>query len=92
LVYDVGAPSGRGNVLFGVSCPTTSFCEAVGQYADANGVEHPLVETSGTGGFQQYTPSLSGQNGFLSSVSCQSQSFCLAVGVENYTTTRTRGR
>src|SRR5437899_6567481 len=59
-------PSGTGQTLFGVSCPTTSNCYAVG----ANGTNPPIVAT--TNGGSSWSTQPSGQGFGLNGVSCPS--------------------
>ena len=74
-----------------VSCPTTTFCVAVGQYTDTAGFGQPVIETETNGTWSATegpTPSdvadESGSptvNGILFSVSCASATSCEAVGM-----------
>ncbi len=78
-----------------VSCPTASFCVAVGQYKDAGGFLQPVVDTFSNGAWSSQEgalpadsatdTSVTNPNGYLYSVSCASPSSCVAVG--QYTTT-----
>jgi hypothetical protein len=79
FVFNLGGP--LNSELDSVSCPTASFCEAVGDYRPF-GLDVPLVYTWGGGGVQQQNVPVEGLQGVLHGVSCQSASFCLAVGVE----------
>ena len=74
-----------------VSCPTTSFCIAVGNYTDTGGYEEPVVETFSNGSWAATEAPLpndtamdSGPTVFpdsnLYAVSCTSTSSCVAVG------------
>jgi hypothetical protein len=69
------------SVLYGVSCPSSSACSAVGGYFNG-AVESTLAERwSGTGWAAQATPNPSGaQDSGLVGVSCASTSVCTAVG------------
>ena len=73
--------------LTGVSCPTASFCEAVGGYgSNGNGTAGGvLAETwNGTSWALQSVPVPSGSsNQVLHQVSCTSATFCEAVGSDN---------
>jgi hypothetical protein len=73
-----------------VSCPTTTFCVAVGGYNDTAGHEEPLVETLSNGSWSASAGPLPGDaatdlgptlpNANLYSVSCTSTTSCVAVG------------
>jgi hypothetical protein len=70
------------DVLSGVSCPSASFCSAVGAYYDSGtGADLPLAETwDGSSWSVVAAPEPVGADGYLSGVSCVSASFCTAVG------------
>ncbi len=73
------------NSLSGISCVSTSFCEAVGTHFDSAGNAVNLAETwNGRSWVIQATPNPTGQfGGFgnsLLNVSCVSAQFCEAVG------------
>jgi hypothetical protein len=78
FVFNLGGP-GVNSELNSVSCPSTSFCEAVGDDSGNDPQAVPLVYTWGSGGLRQQNVPV-GLNGSLNGVSCQSASFCLAVG------------
>lgn len=62
-----------------VSCPSASFCEAVGAYASAAGPLLPLAEVWNGSSWQvQQLPRQAGAQ--LSGVSCLTATFCEAVG------------
>jgi hypothetical protein len=84
----ISPPAGTTYVeLNGVSCPTSTFCAAVGVYLDGSGVQHALAQTwNGTSWTNRTVSDPSGgQQAVLSSVSCTSSTVCEAVG--NYTNT-----
>jgi hypothetical protein len=69
--------------LYGVSCPETKLCTAVGEYEESSGAFVTLAEQwNGTKWSAQATPNPSGaQSGVvLKSVSCVSSTACTAVG------------
>ena len=68
--------------LYGVSCPSTTACTAVGAYAGAEDQYVTLAERwNGTSWEVQSTPNPSAATGsFLESVSCTSSSECIATG------------
>jgi hypothetical protein len=78
-----------------VSCPTASFCVAVGQYMDSSGFLQPVVDTFANGAWTSQRgalppdsatdTSVTQPDGYFYSVSCASTSSCAAVG--QYTTT-----
>ncbi|HLH64252.1 MAG TPA: hypothetical protein VKV27_00975 [Solirubrobacteraceae bacterium] len=70
------APAPAGEQLRGVSCPTSSFCVAVGGPGTAQ-ASQTLIETW-NGSSWTVGPSMA--NGSLGGVSCTSPSFCAAVG------------
>jgi hypothetical protein len=69
--------------LLGVSCPTTTYCVAVGGYTTASGFS-PLVETDSGGAWHTATPSGVALNpvaeSILLGVSCSWPGSCTAVG------------
>ena len=78
-------PSGSThNKLEGVSCPTVSFCAAVGRF-NVGGTK-PLAERWSDSGWALDTPPLpaSGGPAELLSVSCISVSYCVAVGQSGF--------
>jgi hypothetical protein len=79
----------RGSELFGVACPTTTTCTAVGNVADRGGAFVTLAERGGYAHWViQHTPHpREASNSGFDAVSCPSPRFCTAVG---YLTTRTR--
>ncbi|MGN6872784.1 MAG: hypothetical protein ACTHMY_30710 [Solirubrobacteraceae bacterium] len=68
--------------LTGVSCPTNSFCMAVGSYSPAAGARVPLVFTFNGSSWQQQSVPLgsSSTTASLNDVSCWSNTFCMLVG------------
>lgn len=76
-------PSGTGYAqLTSVSCPTGSYCNAVGYSEDAAKVQAPLIETWDGTSWQiaSYPVPSPNYDAPLSSVSCSGSSFCAAVG------------
>lgn len=76
-------PAGNtGAELNGVSCATSTSCDAVGFYRDASGVQFALAQTwNGSAWSNKTVPSPSGgQEGVLSGISCTTVNFCEAVG------------
>ncbi len=82
---DAGSPDGF-QVLFGVSCPTTTYCVAVGGYSTATGGS-PLVETYQGGAWAPATLSGASLNpadeSILLGVSCSWPGSCTAAGETN---------
>ena len=70
------------NVLRSVSCPTTVFCMAVGQWGTPDGHYHPLAEVwRGTGWSILSMPGQSGSDAtYVNGVSCVSATWYVAVG------------
>jgi hypothetical protein len=70
--------------LLGVSCPSATFCEAVGGYAVGT-AEITLAENwNGTVWTRQHFPAPGGStSAFLDKISCTSAQFCEAVGSYN---------
>ncbi|HTK16866.1 MAG TPA: fibronectin type III domain-containing protein [Acidimicrobiia bacterium] len=67
------------NLLFGVSCVSTSFCAAVGRYSGS--VDQTLVELwDGTAWSVALSPNVGTSSNDLTDVSCTSTTFCVAVG------------
>lgn len=65
--------------LNGVSCPTTTFCVAVGSQTASYANRQPLIE-SGAPANPVIVSLPSDYTGNLNSVSCASSTFCVAVG------------
>jgi hypothetical protein len=79
-VQNVQAP-GQTSFLNGVSCPTSSFCMAVGSANLAGtGELTPLALTWNGAGWTQQTVPLHPAESAFQAVSCLSASFCEAVG------------
>lgn len=76
---------GRNSHLFGVSCPTTTVCTAVGNYTSRDGTTTPLAERwNGTSWTIQRTPHAAvGKYSGLLRVSCATTKVCTAVGSES---------
>ena len=82
------SPSTTTSTLMGISCTSTSFCEAVGNYVDSSGITQTLAEVYNGSSWseQSAADSGSGQN-LLADVSCTSSSFCMATGEYSVNTT-----
>jgi len=81
----VAPPGATSNAFNGVSCVSTTFCEAVGTASDASTNLISLAEAwNGTSWKIQPTPepaqASAGVRAIMSGVSCVSASFCEAVG------------
>lgn len=83
----IPAPRKTSDVLFGLSCPSTHMCMAVGNaYRDAQRRMTILIETwNGTSWRVLPAPTHPGQSS-LYAVSCPSRSSCMAVGFSSGTT------
>ncbi len=87
-IQTVSLPSGGYNgALYGVSCPATTDCTAVGQYWGANGggeAEAPPLAESWNGSSWSVQPIADPAVGLpgaeLTGVWCSSSTFCIAVG------------
>jgi hypothetical protein len=77
--FPAGSDSGS---LHQVSCVSSTFCEAVGQYFGASGTTQPFAEMwNGSAWTAQVTPIPSGATiEILGGVSCASATFCIAEG------------
>jgi hypothetical protein len=62
-----------------VSCPTATFCMAVGQYIGTDGNEHPLAQER-KGGTWRLAGAVSTPGAVLTDVSCPSTRSCEAIG------------
>ncbi len=71
-----GGASGTSGGLNSVSCPTSTFCVAVGADSDSNGV----ASTSKNGGTSWSQVALASGEPDLNAVDCESASQCVAVG------------
>jgi hypothetical protein len=74
--------SARETTLFGVACPSTTQCTAVGRYANTAGVVVTLAEQLKGGVWSiQPTANVSGAKlSFLAGVACPSLTSCITVG------------
>lgn len=72
------------DILSQVSCPTPSFCVAVGTLTTDYGATQGMIE-SGTGASLKAVSSPVTKQGTLRGVSCVSATFCMAVGWYNPT-------
>jgi hypothetical protein len=82
-LQSVPAPAGSTSAtLQQVSCPSATFCEAVGSYASASNVANPFAEMwNGTAWTPQSTPSPADATiSILDSLSCASATFCETEG------------
>lgn len=69
--------------LTGVSCVSTTFCVAVGNYTDQTGDHSIILEWDGTAWSIATGPTYgAGINDLLNSVSCVSTTSCVAVGFQ----------
>lgn len=85
LVKTVRPPDARWSYLTGVSCPSRSFCLAVGQFQKNNNQYRTLVERFRAGSWKLLpSPNLHHGGNYkddhLQGVSCGSPRYCLAVG------------
>jgi hypothetical protein len=71
------------NELYGIACPTSTLCWAVGSYDTASGYQSLMEEyTPGSGWQIVPTPGLGSLGSELEGVGCASASDCWAVGYE----------
>jgi hypothetical protein len=70
------------NVLFGVSCPTTTSCTAAGQYRNASNIHQTLIESwNGTSWTHVSSPNVGTKPNELYAISCvKATTKCTAVG------------
>jgi hypothetical protein len=73
------------NQLYGVSCPTTSACSAVGNSSSGPGGTGPLVAERWNGSSWTVQPITSPSDGGLQAIACRSSSSCTAVGFYDVT-------
>ncbi len=74
---------GTSATFSGVSCPTATFCEVVGEYADGSGNEAPLAERWDGSGWtveRAANPSYKYESSGFNGVTCLSATSCVAVG------------
>lgn len=86
-----GNPPGTGSMseLGDVSCPTTTFCMAVGGFTDGQDRWHTAaVRWNGSHWTHLPAGEFPGKDADLSNLDCPSPTFCLAVGT-TYTDTKT---
>ncbi len=75
--------SSQDNFLYGVSCPSVSFCVAAGEYINGTVFQNLLLAWNGTSWSLDSAASLStssSQNNHMTGVSCASASSCVAAG------------
>ena len=71
--------------LDGISCPTSTFCVAVGQTTDEYGAEqHPAALVMRSGVWRQVGTAGLAAGASLSGVDCRSSTDCVAVGTRSY--------
>lgn len=71
------------NVLYGLSCASTSSCEAVGYYENASHVDKTLIESwNGSSWSIVTSPNNGTGDNILNAVSCVSAGSCKAVGYD----------
>jgi hypothetical protein len=75
--------TGQGSGLVSLSCPTTSFCMALGQTLGTTGAEVPLALQ--WNGATWTVPSLSAGSPPIGSVSCPTTTSCMAASDNTYT-------
>ena len=68
------------NYLHGVSCPSATFCTAVGDFTPSSGPEQTLIETWGGTAWSIASSSNAFGSNFLYGVTCLSSTSCTAVG------------
>ncbi len=85
IVASPNATGGTGSYFNAVSCPTTSFCAAVGYSYNSTTTKTLAGRWTGTNWAVVATPNPSGDDPDLFSISCPSSTNCLAVGY--YTST-----
>ena len=74
------------SILYGVSCPSETFCAAVGR-ADTSTDTETLIEMWDGSSWSVVTSPSPANNFLEGGVSCTSPTFCVAVGDSNATTT-----
>ena len=81
------ADATRESDLSGVSCATSTWCEAVGDYTDSAGGSDAMVETYTGGAWTAVEAPVPGDaltgasaDSFLKSIACQSAQNCTAIG------------
>jgi len=76
----------KANVLYDVSCVSTTSCKAVGHYTTSGNVQRTLVESwNGRSWTVQASPNVGASTNWLTSVSCLSTTWCEAVGFSQAT-------
>ncbi len=81
LVSTPDTSSTARNVLSGVSCPSDSFCEAVGYYFSGAANQTRVLRWNGTKWAKASSPDVStAEDNVLTAVSCPDTKFCMAVG------------
>jgi hypothetical protein len=69
--------------LYAVSCPSASFCLAVGQNADGQGVSVTIASGGGGSTTPSTTTTVAPSTVSLNAISCPSASLCWAVGTSS---------
>ncbi len=95
---DAGTGSSQNALLYGVSCPSTTACDAIGDYRDGSDRPWGLIDTYAAGTWtatQAPQPAdaapESGQDAGLESVSCPTPSFSATVGFYENTANQATG-
>ena len=87
--WDLQAPldgfNSKGSALTGVSCATSTTCEAVGAYGNSSGGPIPLIESwkKGKWTLQSASEPQTPFSGTLQSVSCVAKKQCMAAGADS---------
>jgi hypothetical protein len=80
LVTAPAVPGANGPSLYGVSCTSATFCQAVGGAGGGSGAPIALQWNGSTWSVQTIGLPSNANNGALLSASCTTTSFCMAVG------------
>jgi hypothetical protein len=81
LVSSPNTTSTQGNYLEGVSCASSSFCMAAGDYYNGTNYQTLIEKWNGSTWSLVGSPNTSStQDNYLRGVSCVSSSFCMAAG------------
>ena len=80
LVTAPPVPGANGPSLYGVSCTSTTFCQAVGGAGGGSGTPIALQWNGSTWSVQTIGLPSNANSGELLSASCTTTSFCMAVG------------
>ena len=80
IVSSPNVPSSTETDLYGVSCASPTFCEAVGEYRTNTVSQSVALGWNGSTWSIQTTPDPSSTDSYFNNVTCRSATWCIGVG------------